>query len=276
MKVEADETIFSLAERSSHKYAEDVAYATYEMAGANVELRDADKEAIVVTAVEARAALRLLGAADSRIKGAAYDLGTGEALPIAQHPFRRSLELELGEEWRIRQNVTLGVLALGIGAWATPVFVIAQTVKPHGRLVRDYRKANTVMKRMYHPMPGVMGVIRRDTGATVCSALDAVSGCNQLERTPEARVKLAITVPSGLYQLQVLPFGLMDGPHDCTAVMRRIFETTKCLEIYVDDVAIHTRSRIHYDRRPGRPVLVGVWEGGHLHPYTSRAGQSGQ
>jgi hypothetical protein len=109
-----------------------------------------------------------------------------------------------------------------------------------------------VTKRMYHPMPAVMEVIRRVTGATVFSGLDAVSGFNQLRLSKEAQEKLAITVPSGLYFWLVLPFGPVDGPQAVTAVMRWIFGDTKCLEIYVDDLAIHTRPGDVADRPWGR------------------------
>ena len=76
--------------------------------------------------------------------------------------------------------------------------MVAQKGKPHGRLVCDYRRVNTVTKRMYHPMPSVMEVIRLVTGAELFSGLDAVSGFNQLRLTEAASEKLAITVPSGL------------------------------------------------------------------------------
>lgn len=133
------------------------------------------------------------------------------------------------------------MLKPSVGAWATPAFVVAQKGKPHGRLVCDYRKVNSVTKRMYHPMPSVMEVIRRVTGSQLLTGLDAVSGFNQLELTEEAQEKLAITVPSGLCRWLVLPFGPVDGPQAFTSVMRRIFGDTKCLEVYVDDLAVHTR-----------------------------------
>jgi hypothetical protein len=90
-------------------------------------------------------------------------------------------------------------------------------------------------------MPSVMEVIRRVTGAELFSGLDAVSGFNQLLLTEDASEKLAITVPSGLYFWTVLPFGPVDGPQAFTAVMRRIFGAVRCLEVYVDDLAVHTR-----------------------------------
>jgi hypothetical protein len=146
-------------------------------------------------------------------------------------------------EWHIRQNVNLGVLVPGVGAWATPAFVVAQKGKPHGRMVCDYRKVNSVTRRMYHPMPAVMEVIRSVMGANLFTGLDAVSGFNQLELSRSASEKLAIVVPSGLYFWKVLPFGPVDGPQAFTSVMRRIFQDVKCLEIYIDDLAVHTGPR---------------------------------
>jgi hypothetical protein len=241
-KANEDETLFTLEDRKCRKYAEYVAAATLSLVANGVHLNEEDRAAVVYTAVNAREALWLPGSAYSRIKNAYYELDTGDSAPITQHPFRRAPELAADVEWHIKQNVVLGVLKSAVGAWATPAFVVAQKGKPHGRLVCDYRRVNAVTKRMYHPMPGVMEVIRRVTGAVMFTGLDAVSGFNQLVLSKAAQEKLAITVPSGLYQWQVLPFGPVDGPQAFTAVMRRIFGDTKCLEVYVDDLAVHTRA----------------------------------
>ena len=206
-------------------------------------LNDADRAATVFTTVQSRASLWLPGSAYSCIKGAYYEVDTGDAVPVTQHPFRRSPEQAADVEWHIRQNVSLGVLVPGVGAWATPAFVVGQKGKPHGRMVCDYRKVNSVTRRMYHPMPAVMEVIRRVMGANLFTGLDAVSGFNQLELSRAASEKLAIVVPSGLYFWKVLPFGPVDGPQAFTSVMRRIFQDAKCLEIYTDDLAVHTGPR---------------------------------
>jgi hypothetical protein len=166
---------------------------------------------------------------------------TGTAEPVTQHPFRRSPEQAADVEWHIKQNVALGVLTPGVGAWATPAFVVKQKGKPHGRMVCDYRKVNSLTRRMYHPMPAVMEVIRKVTGANLFSGLDAVSGFNQLELSKKASEKLAIVVPSGLYFWKVLPFGPVDGPQAFTSVMRRIFQEVKNLEVYIDDLAVYTK-----------------------------------
>jgi len=240
-RADADETLFTHDDRAGLRYAAYVAAATRDLVAGLPHLSPDDKEAVVFVAVEGRQALWLPGAAYSRIRGAVYDLDTGDAAPVTQHPFRRNPDLTEKVEWHIRQGVALGVLAPGIGGWSTPAFVVAQKGKPHGRLVCDYRRVNAVTKRMYHPMPSVMEVIRRVTGSELFSGLDAVSGFNQLRLTPSASEKLAITVPSGLYFWTVLPFGPVDGPQAFTAVMRRIFGGVRSLEVYVDDLAVHTR-----------------------------------
>ena len=222
-RADADEILFTLEERSGEKYAAYIADVSLTLLSDVVHLSVAEKAAVIYTTVNCRESLWVPGSAYSRVKGAHHELDTGEAPAVTQHPFRRSPEQTSDVEWHIKQSVALGVLAPGVGAWATPAFVVKQKGKPHGRLVCDYRKVNMVTKRMYHPMPAVMEVIRRVTGATVFSGLDAVSGFNQLRLSKKAQEKLAITVPSGLYFWLVLPFGPVDGPQAFTAVMRWIF-----------------------------------------------------
>ena len=239
-RAEADEVLFSLDDRLGERYASYVGAATQDLLKDVAHLSAADKAAVIFTAVHCRASLWLPGSAYSRIQGAYYELDTGDAAPVTQHPFRKSPDLAADVEWHIRQNVNLGVLVPGVGAWATPAFVVAQKGKPHGRMVCDYRKVNSVTRRMYHPMPAVMEVIRSVMGGVLFTGLDAVSGFNQLELSRAASEKLAIVVPSGLYFWKVLPFGPMDGPQAFTAVTRRIFQEVKCLEVYIDDLAVHT------------------------------------
>ena len=89
-------------------------------------------------------------------------------------------------------------------------------------------------------MPRIDTVLRAAAGAYFYTGLDAVSGFNQLELTENARERLAITTPSGLYCWTVLPFGPVDGPQAFQSAMRRIFGGVQNLLIYVDDLCLFT------------------------------------
>lgn len=137
------------------------------MVADNLGLSGPERAAVVFMIARARSALWLPGSEYSRVRGAHYELDTGDAVPVKQHEFRRSAEQVADVEWHIGQAVALGTLEPCVGSWATPAFVVGKKGKPHRWLVCDYRKVNLVTRRMYHPTPAVVEVIRHVCGATL-------------------------------------------------------------------------------------------------------------
>ena len=189
---------------------------------------------------ECRSALWIDGASYTRVRGATYDVDVSASEPISQQPYRKSPAEAEKCELHIKKNMAMGLLTRHVGAWATPAFVVAQSGKPNGRLVCDYRRVNSVTRRMYYPIPRVDDTLRRCAGRRWLSSLDAVSGFNHLPLTPRAREILAICTFSGLYAWESLPFGPCDGPQAFQAVMRRVFDAYAgdWLAIYIDDLCI--------------------------------------
>jgi hypothetical protein len=164
---------------------------------------------------------------------------TGDAAPVSQQPYRRTPADAANLEYHIRQSIAQGVLKPHVGAWATPAFVVKQRGKPHGRMVCDYRRLNSVTKRLHFPMPNLSDLLRRVSGSKYFTGVDAVSGFNQLNLTARAQERLAITTPTGTYSWLVLPFGPLNGPQAFQLVMSRIFGShNEHSAIYIDDVAI--------------------------------------
>ena len=239
-QVEAEEIIF--ADRSTLRYAQYVAHATVTIAPKH--LSTPELKALVFVAVENRQALFLPGAGYTRILGCKYHVETGDAAPISQQPYRRS-PIETSQlEFHINQGLSQGTLLRHSGSWTTPAFVVKQRGKVHGRLVCDYRRLNAVTRRRHFPMPHLADLIRRVAGASVYSGVDAVSGFNHLSLTAEAKERLAIITPQGVYAWLVLPFGPLNGPQAFQMVMGRLFamtadpEVSSCTAIYIDDVAV--------------------------------------
>ncbi|CAE8652229.1 unnamed protein product, partial [Polarella glacialis] len=199
--VAKDEVIFP--DRSSLRYAQYVAHVTLELLrkGEPGVLSATDVQMVVSVCVWNRQSLWCDGAEYTRLAGCKFEVNTGDASPVTAHPYRKS---------------------------------------PEGRLVCDYRRLNAIAKRHYHPMPRIDTVLRAAAGAYFYTGLDAVSDFNQLELTENARERLAITTPSGLYCWTVLPFGPVDGPQAFQSAMRRIFGGVQNLLIYVDDLCLFT------------------------------------
>lgn len=79
VRADADEILFTLQDRAGLAYAEYVSHVTHELVQGLTHLSDADKRAVIFTAVEGRESLWLAGSAYSRIRGAKYNLDTGDA-----------------------------------------------------------------------------------------------------------------------------------------------------------------------------------------------------
>lgn len=70
--------------------------------------------------------------------------------------------------------------------------------------------------------------------------MDLTSGYWQVPLDDDAKLKSAFVVPGGLYQLEVMPFGLCNAPSTFEKLMENILTGLqwKMLLIYLDNVII--------------------------------------
>ena len=95
--------------------------------------------------------------------------------------------------------------------WASPVILVEK--KDGGlRFCVDYRKLNDVSKFDAYPMPRVEEVLESVGSATIFSMLDLCKGYWQVPMEEKSRGKTAFTTPFGLFEFNVMPFGLHNAP----------------------------------------------------------------
>ena len=80
------------------------------------------------------------------------------------------------------------------------------------RLCIDYRKLNSFTKKDAHPLPRIEDIFDTLSGSKYFTTLDLAMGYHQVEVRPEDREKTAFNTPYGLYQYNVMPFGLATAP----------------------------------------------------------------
>ena len=136
-----------------------------------------------------------------------------------------------------------GVIEPGQSPWASPVVLVR---KKDGslRFCVDYRKLNNVTKFDAYPLPRVDETLDTLAGAQWFSTLDLISGYWQVGLTPEAKVKSAFCVRSGLYLRRVMPFGLCNAPSTFERLMETVLQGLhwkECL-VYLDDIVIFGRT----------------------------------
>ena len=81
---------------------------------------------------------------------------------------------------------------------------------PHGCV--DFRKVNEITKKDAYPIPRIDDTLDALAGAKFFSTLDLASGYWQVELEEMDKEKSAFTTPYGLYEFNVMPFGLTGAP----------------------------------------------------------------
>ena len=169
-----------------------------------------------------------------------HDIDTGDARPIRQPPRRVPLALQPELDKEIAEMLDKGVIEPGQSPWASPLVLVR---KKDGtiRVCTDYRLLNGVTKFDAYPLPRIDETLEALSGAKYFTTLDLISGYWQAGLTPEARLKSAFCVRSGLYLWNVMPFGLCNAPSTFERLMESVLhglQWSTCL-VYLDDVIIY-------------------------------------
>ena len=172
-----------------------------------------------------------------------HHIDTGGAAPIRQAPRRIPIAQQSECDREVRTMLEQGVIEPGQSPWASPVVLVR---KKDGslRFCVDYRKLNTVTKFDAYPLPRIDETLEALGGAQWFTTLDLISGYWQVGLTPEARLKSAFCVRSGLYLWNVMPFGLCNAPSTFERLMETVLQGlqwSSCL-VYLDDIVIFGRT----------------------------------
>lgn len=123
--------------------------------------------------------------------------------------------------------------------WASPIVLVR---KKDGsiRLCVDYQRLNSVTPADAYPMLHIDGLIDRMGQARCIMTLDLSRGYWQVPMAKEDRAKTAFTTPRGLFQFQVMPFGLSGAPATFQKLMNSLFhETGDFVATYLDEIIIY-------------------------------------
>ena len=172
---------------------------------------------------------------------------TGDSAPKRQ-PVRRTPFAVRGEVARqLREMQENGVISPSSSPWASPVVLVR---KKDGtlRFCIDYRELNSVTKADTFPLPRIDDLLDQLNNAEYFSTLDLASGFWQVQVHPTSKEKTAFVTQQGLYQFNVMPFGLRNAP----AVFQRLMQCVLSglnpeggvpfTSVYIDDILIFSRT----------------------------------
>lgn len=179
-----------------------------------------------------------------------HHINTGDHPPSRQHPYRASrMERDLISS-KIKEMLSQGIISPSSGPWAAPVILVK---KKNGefRFCVDYRKLNRVTVKDVYPLPRIDDTLDALGGAKWFSALDLKNGYWQIEVDSKDREKTAFVTPGGLYQFNVMPFGLCNAPATFERLMDNILRSL-CWEVclcYLDDIIIFSEDFVEHVSR---------------------------
>ena len=171
-----------------------------------------------------------------------HRIDTGDHPPIKQAPRR----VPMHQQGTVRQHMDdmlqHGVVQPSTSPWAAPI-VLVKKKDGTTRFCVDYRKLNDVTRKDAYPLPRIDETLDALAGAKVFTTLDLASGYWQVEVDVADREKTAFTTRHGLFEFQVMPFGLCNAPGTFQRLMEFVLaglQWQTCL-VYLDDFIVYGR-----------------------------------
>ena len=131
----------------------------------------------------------------------------------------------------------LSIISPSSSEWASPMVL----VKKDGtlRLCVDYRRVNAASATDAYPLPRIDDIIDQIGRAKYLTTLDLTKGYWQVPVASEDRHKTAFCTPFGLFELNVMPFGLQGALGTFQRLMDGLIRGLSSLaSAYLDDLII--------------------------------------
>lgn len=177
-----------------------------------------------------------------RTSAIVHRIDTGTHAPLRQRPYRVSHAERQVIDDQVSDMLNRGVIQPSNSPWASPVVLVKK--KDGGiRFCVDYRRLNKITRKDVYPLPRIDDALDCLQGAEFFSSLDLRSGYWQVPMDEADRAKTAFVTPDGLYEFNVMPFGLCNAPATFERLMDNILRGLKwqtCL-CYLDDVVVFSK-----------------------------------
>ena len=172
-----------------------------------------------------------------------HSIETGVAPPQRMRPKRIPLhwEAEIAEQLEEMLSANPPICRPSKSPWSSDVILVK---KRDGtlRFAIDYRRLNAVTKRDEYSLPNPQAIFDRLEGNRYFSKLDIASAYWSIPVHPDDIEKTAFHTPRGLYEMNVMPFGLCNAQATFQRVIDRTLEGTPNSQSYVDDILIYSSS----------------------------------
>ena len=175
-----------------------------------------------------------------RTKLIQHRIFTGDAAPVKMRPRRLPLAKKAQAEEEIDRMLSGKFIKPSTSPWASPI-VLVQKKDGSIRFCIDYRKVNEITRKDSYPLPRIDDSLDALNGSKWFSTLDLSSGYWQVEMHPSDAEKTAFVTSKGLFEFNVMPFGLVNAPATFERLMEAVLAGLhwKICLIYLDDIIVY-------------------------------------
>ena len=167
-----------------------------------------------------------------------HTIDTGDTRPIKQPPRRAPIAMR-GVVEEIHKMLDNGVIRPSNSPWSSPVVLVR---KKDGtvRFCVDYRLLNDRTRKDGYPLPNISETLDTLAGSSWYNVLDMASGFWQCSMSQDDRPKTAFATHKGLFEFNVMPFGLANAPATFQRLVSLVLQGVhwkRCLA-YLDDLLV--------------------------------------
>ena len=168
-----------------------------------------------------------------------HEIDTEGNKPISNAPNRTAFKEREYIQQQVKEMLESNVIQPSSSPWSSRIVLVK---KKDGKLrfCIDYRSLNSTTKKDVYPLPRIDDSLAMLSRGKFFTTLDLWAGYWQIPLAPNSKEKTAFVTDSGLYEFNVMPFGLCNAP----ATFQRFMDATlaglkwKNLLVYMDDIII--------------------------------------
>ena len=167
------------------------------------------------------------------------EIERGDHPPIKLKPYRTPLHRRQIVEKAIDEMLQAGIIKRSKSNWSSPIVVVK---KKDGtdRFCTDFRKLNQITKSMSYPLPVIDDILALLGKAKFMTTLDLKSGFWQVKVNDNDKEKTAFVCHKGLFEYNVMPFGLQNSPAVFSRLMEIVLDGLPFAISYIDDILIYS------------------------------------
>lgn len=153
------------------------------------------------------------------------------------YPIPHALRPKVKEELELMKR--LEIIRPSKSPYSTPMVIVRKTDGSQ-RICLDFRKLNALTVFDGEPMPDPDYIFGSISGSQYFSKIDLTKGYWQIPLGENSKQYTAFPTEEGLYEFNVLPFGLVCAPASFNRLMREVLDGLSGVKFFLDDILVHS------------------------------------